>query len=115
METTLMREPSRGSYSLTQLERPDGMRLAVYAWPGPRTPKAVVQITHGMAEHAGRYDRLAQALVDAGYAVYAHDHRGHGKSVRDASELGFFARDEGWRVLVDDLYAVNRYVAGKHA
>ena len=114
METTLSRDPQRGSYTLTQLERPDGMRLAVYAWPLPRAPKAVVQITHGMAEHAARYDRLAQALVDAGYAVYAHDHRGHGKTVRDPSELGFFAREAGFDVLIDDLYAVNRYVAGKH-
>ncbi|HKP59229.1 MAG TPA: alpha/beta hydrolase [Polyangiales bacterium] len=114
METTLIREPPRGSYTLSQLERPDGMRLAVYAWPLPRTPKGVVQITHGLAEHAGRYDRLAQALVDAGYAVYAHDHRGHGKTVRDTSELGFFARESGFDVLVEDLYAVNRYIAGKH-
>ena len=49
-----------------------------------RAPKAVVQIAHGMAEHAGRYARLAAALIAAGYAVYAHDQRGHGKTARSA-------------------------------
>ncbi|HKU37946.1 MAG TPA: alpha/beta hydrolase [Polyangiales bacterium] len=114
METTVGREPARGSYTLSQLQRPDGARIAVYAWPLPRHPKGVVQIAHGLAEHAARYDRLARALVDAGYAVYASDHRGHGKSVADPSELGFFAREHGFDVLIEDLYAVNRYVAGRH-
>ena len=40
--------------------------------------KAAIQIAHGLAEHAARYDRLAQALTYAGYVVYASDHRGHG-------------------------------------
>ena len=55
----------------------DGSDIAVYRWTrGP--PKAIVQIAHGMGEHAGRYRRLAEALTDAGYVVYANDHRGHG-------------------------------------
>lgn len=46
----------------------------------PATPKAVVVIVHGLGEHGGRYAHVAQALVDAGCATYAIDHRGHGKS-----------------------------------
>ncbi len=64
--------------------------------------KAIVHIAHGMAEHAGRYARLAEALTAAGYAVYANDHRGHGKTATD-DELGFFAWSGGWKRAVQDL------------
>ncbi|WJL96684.1 alpha/beta fold hydrolase [Microbacterium sp. ET2] len=43
-------------------------------------PRAVVQLLHGVGEHAGRYARLTQALTAAGYTVYADDHRGHGRT-----------------------------------
>jgi len=43
-------------------------------------PRAVVQLLHGVGEHAGRYSALIEALVGAGYAVYADDHRGHGRT-----------------------------------
>lgn len=43
-------------------------------------PRAVVQLLHGVGEHAGRYTRLTQTLTTAGYTVYADDHRGHGRT-----------------------------------
>ena len=46
----------------------------------PKKPKAVVVIAHGLAEHSSRYGHVADRLNDSGYAVYALDHRGHGKS-----------------------------------
>ena len=46
----------------------------------PARPKAVVVIVHGLGEHSGRYAHVADALVKADCAVYAMDHRGHGKS-----------------------------------
>jgi alpha-beta hydrolase superfamily lysophospholipase len=79
--------------------------LFVRHWPASGATRAVVQISHGMGEHSGRYARLAAALGAAGFDVYAHDHRGHGQSVRDASELGHFGPD-GWNALVDDLVTV---------
>ena len=66
----------------------DGLTLTTYAWEGVSQPKAVVQISHGLAEHAGRYDRLATALNGAGYLVYAHDHPGHGATGEAAGSLG---------------------------
>ena len=42
--------------------------------------KGIVIITHGVAEHSGRYDHVAQSLAQAGYTVVAYDLRGHGKS-----------------------------------
>jgi alpha-beta hydrolase superfamily lysophospholipase len=92
----------------------DGVELFVYRWlpAGPR--RAVVQVAHGMAEHAGRYARLAQALTGAGYGVYANDHRGHGQTCRSRDELGFFGRRNGWSLCLDDLWKLNRRIASEH-
>lgn len=49
-------------------------------WIPDHDCKAVVIVAHGLADHSGRYAELAQALVAAGYGVYAIDHIGHGKS-----------------------------------
>ena len=46
----------------------------------PESPKAIVQYVHGVTEHSGMFPHLVKALVDNGYAMYADDHRGHGKS-----------------------------------
>lgn len=56
-------------------------------------PKAIIQLVHGVGEHAGRYVHVAAALNDAGYTVYADDHRGHGRTGLeqhggDATKLG---------------------------
>jgi alpha-beta hydrolase superfamily lysophospholipase len=76
--------------------------------------RGVVQIVHGLAEHAGRYARLAHALNAAGYAVYANDHRGHGHTAKSAEELGFLAENDGWRKCVDDLWQLNRHIAAEY-
>jgi alpha-beta hydrolase superfamily lysophospholipase len=78
----------------------DGAPITAYRWDPAGAPRAVVQITHGMGEHAQRYDHVARALNDAGYVVYAQDHRGHGASV--ISEPGNLG-DGGWPALVDDI------------
>ncbi|WP_159887488.1 alpha/beta hydrolase [Paenibacillus puerhi] len=63
---------------------PEGIRIHVYRWlPEDGLPvKAVLQISHGLAETGARYARLAGKLAKAGYAVYANDHRGHGKTAK---------------------------------
>lgn len=69
--------------AVTKQERdfidPQGVRIHYYVWAAAK-PKAVLQIAHGLGEYAGRYEELAQALVAAGYSVYADDHRGHGRT-----------------------------------
>jgi alpha-beta hydrolase superfamily lysophospholipase len=92
----------------------DGAAINIRRWLGDAPPKAVVQIAHGLAEHAGRYHRLALTLTAAGYAVYAHDHRGHGLSAPGAAGLGYFGERGGWRKVVDDLWQLNRRIAGDH-
>lgn len=59
----------------------DGVDVFYRRWmPGGDDPGAAVLIAHGMSEHSGRYQRIASRLRDAGYAVYAPDHRGHGRT-----------------------------------
>jgi alpha-beta hydrolase superfamily lysophospholipase len=61
------------------LTAPDRTKLHLRHWPAAN-PKAVLVICHGLGEHGGRYGNLIERIVPAGYAAYAHDHRGHGKS-----------------------------------
>lgn len=84
----------------------DGVAVHVRRWRPTDEPRGVVQISHGMAEHTGRYSRLAGHLVDAGFAVWAHDHRGHGGTARTDEDLGHFADEDGFTLVVSDLLAV---------
>jgi alpha-beta hydrolase superfamily lysophospholipase len=93
----------------------DGVAVLVHRWePAGGAPRAVVAIAHGLAEHAMRYARLAVALTAAGYAVYAHDHRGHGRTARGAADLGTFADADGWRRVVADVGRVLARARGEH-
>ena len=56
-----------------------GVTIHYYTWAAPK-PKGILQLAHGLGEYATRYEGLAQALVKAGYSVYADDHRGHGRT-----------------------------------
>ncbi|MBW2507076.1 MAG: lysophospholipase, partial [Deltaproteobacteria bacterium] len=91
----------------------DGATLQVRGWVIDQ-PKAIVQILHGMAEHSGRYARLAQALAEAGYSTYAHDHRGHGRSIPEGGSPGHKADSDGWNRIVEDAHGVNREIAKRH-
>ncbi|MEQ1866809.1 MAG: alpha/beta hydrolase, partial [Micropepsaceae bacterium] len=77
----------------------DGTRIAAYRWPSLAPVKAVVQISHGMGEHAARYPATLKPLREAGVALYANDHRGHG---RTAEVLGDFGPG-GFAAVVDDM------------
>ena len=75
--------------------------------------KAVVLIAHGMAEHAARYRRFASELAARGYAVYAPDHRGHGRTSGGDDRLGW-AGDDGWNGMLRDLAALAELVRERH-
>jgi alpha-beta hydrolase superfamily lysophospholipase len=91
----------------------DGTKVAGYCWRGVDAPKAIVQIAHGMGEHAARYRRVAEALTKAGYVVYAHDHRGHGKTAGSPERFGDLGAG-GWRALVADLGALSELARRDH-
>lgn len=81
-------------------------------------PTAVVQIVHGMAEYYARYYPLAEALNAAGIAAAGHDHLGHGEDT-PKERLGYFADQDGWQMLVDDVHTAHlalkeRYRDSRH-
>jgi len=84
----------------------DGAHITAYKSLPAGSPKAIVQIAHGMAEHAPRYRRVINALTGAGYAVYANDHRGHGASAA-AHGLGDFG-SRGFQGVADDMASLTR-------
>jgi len=82
------------------LSAPDGETLALRRLPAPGPARAVVVVVHGLGEHAGRYHGLAECLHEWGFAVWAHDHYGHGESSGPRGGLPSELR------LVDDLALV---------
>ncbi len=68
--------PGRGGIQTT----PDGASLAYDIWSPPETPRSVIVIVHGYAEHSGRHAPLAAHFVAQGHAVWTYDQRGHGRS-----------------------------------
>jgi acylglycerol lipase len=87
---------------------PDGLRLATRAWVPTGEPTAVVVLVHGFAEHVGRHEGLATALVRATYAVHGYDQRGHGYSPGERANVARF------EVLLDDLAAFVREVRSSY-
>ena len=67
----------------------------------------LVQISHGMAEHKRRYKEFINFLNMNGFHVAIHDHRGHGDRILD-DQIGFFANDDGWNLVVDDVLAIHK-------
>ena len=80
----------------------DGLPLYAYEWAPKGVAGALLQISHGMQEHAGRYAVVAQAFCSAGYAVVAGDHRGHGRSLLAPGKFGHLG-EGGSEIVLDDM------------
>ena len=78
------------------------------AWLPPEQVRGVVVISHGLAEHSGRYAHVGARLAAAGFAAYAADHRGHGRTQGSRANL------ERMALVVDDLGAFVRLATGRH-
>jgi alpha-beta hydrolase superfamily lysophospholipase len=68
-------------------------------------PKAVILIVHGIKEYLGRYELLAEGLMKRGFKVYGYEQLGHGRTA-GADGLGFFAKKDGHRLLIEDVRAM---------
>jgi len=92
----------------------DGIEVFVYKWsPDLESPKAVVQIAHGLVEHAARYERVAEALTSVVYICYADDHRGHGKTAGNLEDTGYLGPN-GWDGVVNDLKILTDIIKGEN-
>lgn len=97
------------------LASPTGAALNVYARHPEGQARCVVQINHGLAEHAGRYAGFADYLATRGHHVYAHDHRGHGLTKAEGAPFGVFAPSGGDEAVVADVLAVHRMIRERHS
>lgn len=93
---------------------PTGASLNLYMKKASLNPRGVIQINHGLAEHAARYGRFAGALAARGFHVYAHDHRGHGHTRAPDAPAGMFAVKDGAAKVVADVGAVHDLIAAEH-
>ena len=75
--------------------------------PSDNNIKGVVQISHGMMDYIGRYRGLAEALCAAGFVLAGNDHLGHGDSVSTPDDYGFFASQNGYNYVIDDVKRMN--------
>lgn len=93
----------------------DNKEIFVYKWtPKDKEIRGVVQISHGMAESASRYERFAKILNQRGLVVYANDHRGHGKTCGNIDDLGYLGDNDGFKLLVEDIAKLSDIIKRKN-
>ncbi len=85
------------------------LRLAYASYEPEHQPKALIILVHGIGEHSGRYKHVIEAFVQRNYAVYMHDHRGHGAS------QGVRGHIERFDYFVDDLHALVELAREQHS
>ena len=88
----------------------DGTEIAVNRWipDNEEDIKAVIVLSHGMLEHALRYDRIGSDFADKGFVFSGHDHRGHGRTAFNAEQKGtgefaLLSKSDGFNLVVSDL------------
>ena len=90
----------------------DGKSISVVEWGEVKNPVAILQISHGMAEHAMRYDGFAKDMNERGFIVVADDHRAHGKT--DNQTLGY-SKGNIWDLTLCDMAILCDYAKGKYS
>jgi alpha-beta hydrolase superfamily lysophospholipase len=85
----------------------NGEKIFGYRWSGDAPIRGVLQVAHGMGEHALRYRENLAPIIESGIAVYANDHRGHGRTGKSKEAFGDFGPG-GFSALVSDMLALTR-------
>ncbi|WP_226670376.1 alpha/beta hydrolase [Metabacillus litoralis] len=97
------------------LKMSDGQEVFISKWSDESIqPRAVLQLSHGMAEHIGRYEEFANFLVEHKVFVVGNDHRGHGETGKKIGDYGFFAEESGFERAVEDLKEINTEIHKKY-
>lgn len=91
------------------ISKNDNLELDCLLMSPEKDVKAVIQLAHGMNEHKERYIDFMKFLVKNGYACFINDHRGHGKSIKNDDDLGYFYDDKA-NYVVEDLYQITEYL-----
>lgn len=95
----------------SELKGKDGTSVHYTQWQPEIGPvKGSILLIHGMAEHAQRYEHVAQYLCQNQFQVFAPDLRGHGKTGEQANSIGRLASRDGWRKTVSDLLLLVKHI-----
>ena len=92
--------------SIHYVKMSDGYEIYTVVYKPSKPPIGHIHFLHGMAEHIGRYEEFATHLVNQGYVVSGHDHRGHGHSGQKQSQVGFFGEKDGFERVTEDVREV---------
>lgn len=90
-----------------KLAASDRTALYVHCWQ-VEEPKAVILLSHGMAEHSLRYERFGQFLNQHRISLYCHDQRGHGKTGQ--MFLGHLRKGIDWNLMINDLFSIKKKI-----
>lgn len=91
----------------------DNLPIELTIFTPDKDIKGIFQISHGMFGHRKRYYDFMKYLTKNGYVTVINDHRGHGKSIRDDEDLGYFY-DTSSDYIVEDLYQVTEYIKSEY-
>ncbi len=100
-------------HHITVKSHMDGLPLSVLLVEPEISPKAIVQILHGMCENKERYEDFMNYLAKQGFVSIIHDHRGHGASVYSKDDLGYMY-ENGAKALVEDTNQISRFIRKKY-
>ncbi len=92
----------------------NGQKIFLRTLLPDKTPRAIIQINHGMAEHSERYLQLAEILLKKQLGIYLHDHPGHGRSVSNPDKLGILAEKNGWHHMLNTIGSIHKIISKKH-
>lgn len=100
------------NYSEITYQSSDGIHTvhASLYTPKSKTARGILQLSHGMVDHVGRYEELANYLTGEGFILAGNCHLGHGKTANLHEDRGFFAHRNGTEYLIKDLHKMNRYL-----
>ena len=103
-------------YKTHTFEAKDGEIICYYKWEalGGIKDRGVIQIAHGIGEHAGRYDAVAHRLQKEGFTIYANDHRAHGKTAEIKRLYGYYDGENYFEDVVGDMHALTELMRTEH-
>lgn len=92
----------------------ENIEIFTYKWMPDegKEIKGIIQIAHGMAETAARYERFAEFFTNEGFIVYANDHRGHGKTAKCLENVGYIGQN-GFYWMIEDMKQLNDIIKKK--
>lgn len=104
-------------YKTNTFTAKDGEIICYYKWDAiidQNSIRGIIQIAHGIGEHAGRYNSIAHRLQKEGFIVYANDHRAHGKTAEIKRLFGYYDGIDYFKDAVEDMYSLTELMRLEH-